>query len=105
MQLIPLRATPAQTFGVILADQQVVLTLRQLASGLFINVQVENVEIVGLVICQNMNRIVRDAYLGLVGDLVFYDSSGARDNPYFAELGTRFQLVYLNSADLTALES
>ncbi len=105
MQMIPTRPVRAQAFGVILSDQQVVLTLRQLAGGLFINVEVNNVEIVGLVVCQDLNRIVRDAYLGFVGDLMFYDASGGRANPYYAELGSRFQLLYLNSDELTAFES
>ncbi len=102
---VPLRPIPAQAVGVILGDQQAILTLRQLASGLYINVAIENLEIVGLVICQNMNRIVRDAYLGFEGDLAFYDTSDAREDPYFTGLGSRFQLLYFDSAALTAIES
>lgn len=104
MQIVPLQPLPAQAVGVLLSDQQVNLTLRQLSSGLFISVAIENLEIVGLVICQNMNRIVRDAYLGLIGDFVFYDTTGARANPFFSGLGTRFQLVYVDAADLAELE-
>ncbi len=53
-------------------------------------------------ICENGNRLVRDAYLGFSGDLAVVDTQGASD-PVYTGLGTRYQMVYLAPADLAAL--
>ncbi len=106
MLVIPTQPVPAQTVNVILGEQFVRLTLRQLASGLFINVATDAQQIVGLVICQNLNRIVRNAYLGFVGDLMFVDNFGENgkpsQDPYFDGLGTHFSLLYLSPEELGA---
>lgn len=100
MLTIPLQPIPAQDFTVILDTQTVGITLRQLATGLFMNVVSNGVEIVGLVICENLNRIVRDLYLGFSGDFVFYDTTGAGNDPDYTGLGTTFALIYLEPSDL-----
>ena len=99
MQTIPLQASPNQTLDVALASQPCQLDVSQTTLGLFIDVYVSNVLIIGGVLCENLNRIVRDLYLGFVGDLVFYDTQGSSD-PNYAGLGSRFQLVYLETTDL-----
>lgn len=99
-QEIPLQDVPAQTLGVILGTQPVQITLRQLSTGLYIQVQVNGAEVVGLVLCQNLNRVVRNAYLGFSGDLAFYDNTGAGEDPAFDGLGERFQLFWLEPNDL-----
>ena len=48
-----------------------------------------------------MNRIVRDLYLGFVGDFIWFDTQGSSD-PIYMGLGSRFILVYLAPADLPA---
>ncbi len=104
MQMIPLQAIPAQTVGVLLNQQAAVITLRQLRTGLYLNLALGTTEIVGLVICRNLDRIVRNAYLGFAGDLFFWDSTGVGDNPDFTGLGndftSRFQLVYVTEGEL-----
>jgi len=49
--------------------------------------------VIGGVRCQDRNRIVRDPYLGFVGDLAFIDAQGTED-PIYTQLGTRFFLTY-----------
>lgn len=100
MLVVPVQALPAQQLSVILAGQTVDITLRQLVTGLFIDLAANGVEIVGLVLCQNQNRIVRDLYLGFAGDLFFYDNSGAGMDPEFTGLGTRYTLMYLEPSEL-----
>ena len=51
------------------------------------------------VICQDRNRLVRSAYLGFAGDLMFEDLRGT-DDPTADGLGSRFQLVYLDASEL-----
>ena len=98
---IPLQAVANQTLVVQLGGQSVQLNLYQKTSGLFLDVLVNNAYVVAGVICENLNRIVRDAYLGFLGDLVFMDSQGASD-PIASGLGAQFLLFYLTQADLAA---
>lgn len=49
--------------------------------------------VIGGVLCQDRNRIIRDTYLGYSGDLAFIDTQG-RDDPTPNGLGSRFVLTY-----------
>ena len=49
---------------------------------------------IGGVICQHTNLIVRNAYFGFIGDLAFLDQQGA-DDPVWTGLGTRWVLGYI----------
>ncbi len=84
----------------ILDSQSITVTLRQLESGLFMNIQLNGVQMLGLVICQNLNRIVRNAYFGMLGDFVFYDENGTNTDPNFTGLGTQFSLYYIEASEL-----
>ena len=99
MQIIPIIDTPSQQVKVQLAGQNCYLNIYQNSYGLFIDVYIGGTLIIGGVICQNLNRIVRDIYLGFVGDLAFNDTQGTAD-PSSPGLGTRYQLMYLQVADL-----
>lgn len=96
MQIIPLKPVPNQTVSVQLAGQACTIDVYQLAQGLFVNLSVDGALVIGGVIAQNLNRIVRDAYLGFAGDLAFVDNQGSRD-PDHAGLGSRFELAYLTA--------
>lgn len=101
MLVVPTQAVPNQTFQVALAGQAVQINIYQYAYGLFMDVFVNGIPIVTGVICENLNRIVRSLYLGLVGDFIWFDTQGTGD-PVYTGLGTRWQLVYLETADLPA---
>lgn len=101
MMTIPLAPVPSQTLNVVLAQQNCTLNIYQRITGLFIDVYVNDALIIGGVICENANRIVRSAYLGFIGDLAFYDTQGKSD-PVSSGLGAQYQLVYLETTDLTA---
>ena len=99
--IIPLLAEPQQIVSCSLGGQQCTITLRTMTNGqgidvtaLYCDLSVAGSLLIGGVVCQNLNRIVRDAYLGFVGDLAFVDTQGS-DDPTADGLGTRFQLVYL----------
>lgn len=100
MRLVPTQPLPSQVFNVILEGQSITVTLRQLASGLFMNIQLNGVQMLGLVVCQNLNRIVRNSYFGMAGDFIFYDENGTNLDPYFTGLGSQFSLYYLEAVDL-----
>lgn len=99
MMLVPTRSLASQVLQVSLASQNVTLHVYQTAYGLFMDVYVGPTLIIGGVICQNLNRIVRSLYLGFVGDFGWFDTQGT-DDPVYTGLGTRWQLFYLEEADL-----
>ena len=59
----------------------------------------DHVLIIGGVICENLNRIVRSLYLGFAGDLAFIDNQGSTD-PVYTGLGTRYSLAYIEADEL-----
>lgn len=91
--LVPTTAIPDQTLQIYLNSQNVTIRIYQRTFGLFVDVYVNKVAIIYGVLAFNMNLIVRDAYLGLVGDLVFFDTQGT-DDPDYTGLGDRFVLLY-----------
>jgi hypothetical protein len=101
MMTIPVNAVPSQTLNVQLAQQAVSLNIYQKSTGLFMDVLLNGVLLVGGVICQNLNPIIRNLYFGFVGDFVWIDSAGSSD-PIYTGLGTRYSLNYLEAQDIPA---
>ena len=96
MLIIPTVATPAQTLTVTLANQPCSISIYQKSTGLYIDLYVNGVLIIGGVICLDAVKIVRDAYFGFVGDLAFFDTQTASD-PDYTGLGSQFVLAYLEA--------
>jgi hypothetical protein len=99
MLIVPTQAVPNQSLQVQLGNQACTLNVYQYPYGLFMDVYVSGAIIIGGVICENLNRIVRDFYLGFVGDFVWFDTQGSND-PIYTGLGSRYQLIYLEAADI-----
>lgn len=93
MKIIPAVAKPSQTLYAVLSDQATTLRIYQKFYGLYIDVLVNDVLIIGGVICRDRNRTMRSDYLQFVGDLSFFDTQGSRD-PDYTGIGGRFQLGY-----------
>lgn len=106
MQIIPISDTDSQTITTVLAGQNCKINLYQKSTGFYCDLYVSDVLIIGGVICQNLNRIVRSTYLGFTGDLCFYDTQGTTTvpstglDPSSPGVGTRYLLLYLESTDL-----
>jgi hypothetical protein len=88
-----------QQFSVNLGGQQCQIALYQKSTGIFMDLTVNNVVLFTCVQCLNNTLVVRNAYLGFIGDLAFTDTQGSCD-PYYTGLGSRFQLLYLSPSDL-----
>lgn len=101
MQIIPVQAVGNQTLTVLLSNQSTRLNIYQTLYGLFMDVFVNDEPIVQSVQCENLNRIVRDLYLGFAGDFLWDDLQGTSD-PSYSGLGSRFVLTYLAPSDLPA---
>lgn len=97
MQTIPLADVPSQTLSVTLGGQLCRLRLFTRRASLFLDLEVDDSPIVTGALCLRGVPIVRSAYLGFSGELVFRDTQGL-DDPLSPGLGSRFQLVYLEPA-------
>jgi len=106
MLIIPINDTYSQTLTIQLAGQNCKINLYQKSTGFYCDLYVNDEPIVVGVICQNLNRIVRSAYLGFIGDLNFFDTQGSAtipsngQDPTSPGLGTRFLFRYLEATDL-----
>lgn len=104
VQVVPIQPVPNQSFQAQLGGQACLFNLYQTAYGLFIDVYVGRKLIVAGVICENLNRIVRDSYLGFIGDLAFIDAQATAGapglDPVYTGLGSQFQLLYLDPTDI-----
>ncbi len=99
MQVVPTQVLPSQTINIVLNNQICQINLYQKFYGLFADLYVDSVLVIGGVLALNLVRIVRDTYLGFSGDLVFTDLQGDQQ-PYYTGLGTRYIFVYLEPDDL-----
>lgn len=98
MQIIPLQPVPNQAVSVQLGEQNCQINVYYKAGYTYLDLYVDNTMIIGGVICRNLVRIVRSAYLGFIGDLAFIDGQGS-DDPLFPGFGTRFSLAYLEAGE------
>lgn len=104
MLLIPLQPVASQAFQITLAGQScdiAVYTKTDPDGGqkIYLDLQRNDTTLLTCELCQNRTLLVRYAYLGFAGDLAFVDMQG-NDDPRWESLGTRWQLVYLEPADL-----
>ena len=90
---IPLQPLADQSVQVYLAGQNCTLRVYQRRYGFFVDLYVNNALLRSGMEALNLRKIVRDPYLGLVGNLYFFDSQGNQD-PDYTGLGGRFVLLY-----------
>lgn len=101
MLTIPLQAMPSQSLRVMLNGQLCSIRIYTLSTGLYLDLSVLGVEILQTQLCVDRAYLVRDAYLGFIGDLAFVDTLSGTD-PVYTGLGTQYQLIYFAPADLPA---
>jgi hypothetical protein len=97
INIIPIRAVPAQTVQVTLADQPVTLYLRQLGGRQYISVSWAGTVLCETVLMVNRSAIIRAAYTGFVGDIAVYDTQGD-DAPEYTGWGSRWLLLFNDAA-------
>lgn len=99
MLIIPTVSTPNQVLTVTLANQACRVNIYQKTTGLYIDLYVSDVLVIAGVLALDANKIVRDTYLGFIGDLAFFDTQGS-DDPTYVGLGSRWVFMYLEVSDL-----
>lgn len=100
MQIIPIAAMENQRLGVVLGNQNCTITVAQKSTGMFLGLEINQVVVMTGVLCTDRTKLVRQSYLGMVGDLAFMDTQG-REDPLYEGLGTRWVLMYLEASDLS----
>jgi hypothetical protein len=102
--IVPLQPVASQSLNTVLNNQNVQLNVYQKLYGLFMDVYLNDVLVIAGVLCENLNLIVRSAYLGFSGDFIFMDNQAAipqaGEDPSYTGLGSQFFLLYLFPADL-----
>lgn len=99
MQTIPLDSVPNQNLRCTLGTQNCRIRVYTLSTGLYLDLELDGNPVVTGVICHDRCLLVRQAYLGFLGDLSFIDSQGT-DDPQYTDLGGRWALLYLAPSDL-----
>jgi hypothetical protein len=102
MQEIPLQAIPSQSSKVVLAAQNCQILVYQKPQGVFVDLNVDGVDIVAGVIARDAVPLVCREYAGFAGNLLFIDTQGSSD-PSYDGLGSRFNLVYLTAEEYALL--
>ncbi len=102
MMTIPLQPKPSQSFRATLNGQVCSFRIYTLSTGLYLDLDVLNVPILQAQLCVDRAYLVRDVYLGFIGDLAFVDTQTETD-PVYTGLGTQYQLIYFAPADLPAV--
>lgn len=96
--IIPIQAQKSAVYRVLLNGQNTKIALYQKGANVFADVFLSGNPLKYMQICINRVLIVRQPYLGFVGDLAFMDMQGNSD-PQWSGLGSRWQLVYLNPGE------
>jgi len=93
-QVLSISAVPAQTFQATLGSQNCRITLQQMSTGLFASLSLSGNPVISGKYCNDRVNLIRQKYLGFAGWLYFVDSTGQECDPNYADLGTRYLLVY-----------
>ncbi len=102
MVTIPLQAIPSQSLRVMLNNQLCEISVYTLSTGLYLDLDVAGVSIIAGQLCVDRAYLVRDAYLGFIGDLAFVDTQSQTD-PVYTGLGTQYQLIYFAPSELPVI--
>jgi hypothetical protein len=102
-QQISTQPVPSQILQVTLAGQSCQIAIYQKTQGLFVDLNVNGIDISIAVIAHDVVPLVPTGYLGFVGQLIFTDTQGGND-PTYDGLGSRYQLVYLTPAEVASVQ-
>ncbi len=101
MIVVPLIATPSQALKIVLNGQSCDIEVAQKGDNVYLTLTLPTGSVLNGMICRDRVILVREAYLGFIGDLAFIDLQGL-DDPTWTGLGTRFILVYLDPTEVPA---
>lgn len=124
MKVIPVIPAPAQSFTVTLAGQTCKINLYSMTTpgdilnpaiaqddlvgypALYMDLLVNGEPVISCRLCRNLIPVLLDSkYYHFIGDFAFVDTYSqaaplSGDDPVYTGLGSQFQMVYLEAADL-----
>lgn len=98
MLQIQLLNEPVQRLRTVVDGQRAQIYLRQKPQGLFVDVNINGVDVVTSSLALDTAPIVPRDYAGMSGNLMFLDTRG-NDDPHYSEFNSRFFLVYLTAEE------
>lgn len=98
MQQIPIQPVPSQRLSAVLAGQNCQIAIYQKAQALFIDINVNGVDVAVAVQAHDALALNPFTYASFSGNLLFIDTQG-NDDPSYSGLGSRFVLIYLTAAE------
>lgn len=93
MATIALNATPSQEITCTLSGKSCRIWIRQLSTGLYMDLWLNEQPLIMGAICLTEVDIIRNPASPLPGKLYFIDTNGSAD-PVYTDLGSRFLLQY-----------
>lgn len=102
MLQIPIQPVPSQQLQVVLGGQNCQIAIYQKPQGIFVDINVNGVDISIATLAQDVNALNPITYSSFQGNLIFTDTQGTSD-PEYTGLGSRYQLVYLTAEEYAAL--
>jgi hypothetical protein len=103
MQEIPLQPISSQSTKVVLDGQNCQLLVYQKPQGIFVDINVDGVDLVVGVIARDAVPLMCREYEGFAGNLMFIDTQGGSD-PSYEGVGSRFNLVYLTADEYALIQ-
>lgn len=94
VELIPLEQTPAQSFGIVLNEQECRLSIYKRGNDLYFDLYKDNEPLYLGSICYDRVDLTPLEYRGFNGHLVFLDIEG-KENPDYRQFDERFFLAYV----------
>lgn len=98
MEVIPLSPIPAQTFQVVLDDQNCKISLYQKGLRMYLDLYKDEILLSAGNICQNTASIVQGALPQFTGTLHFFDRLGVNP-PEYHLLNDRYILLYIPAGE------
>lgn len=99
MKIIPLQSVPSQTVSVVLDGQSCRVNVYQKSLALYFDLLKDGEAIITCRICRDRTKLIRYAYLGFSGELLFFDKQGLND-PEYTRLADRYLLAFFTQAEL-----
>ena len=97
MLVVPIQPVPSQQVQCVLAGQNCQIAIYAKRQGLFVDLNCNGLDVSVASLVLNTVFLTHN-YSGFVGNLLFVDTQGS-SNPTATGLGSRFQLVYLTTAE------